>query len=204
MAKIQSVDYEAIPAQAKEMRAYGKQLNSEMTKAYTSIAEMHDSWYGRRYNELVKMFNNLIPQLNDMLELVVTEIPYALETIANNYSRADRGVNVTAVSNEAPNKITNLTLSNEVGMRFLTSNVVTVQKNISTNFTNAKDQMDKIEVAYRKIQWQSEASEAFRIKFTKLKNEIVKSFEDLNTHFTRLMQQTQQDIESAESANNVN
>ena len=204
MAKIQSVDYEAIPAQAKEMRAYGKQLNSEMTKAYISIAEMHDSWYGRRYNELVKMFNNLIPQLNDMLELVVTEIPYALETIANNYSRADRGVNVTAVSNEAPNKITNLTLSNEVGMRFLTSNVVTVQKNISTNFTNAKDQMDKIEVAYRKIQWQSEASEAFKIKFTKLKNEIVKSFEDLNTHFTRLMQQTQQDIESAESANNVN
>ena len=204
MAKIQSVDYEAIPAQAKEMRAYGKQLNSEMTKAYISIAEMHDSWYGRRYNELVKMFNNLIPHLNDMLELVVTEIPYALETIANNYSRADRGVNVTAVSNEAPNKITNLTLSNEVGMRFLTSNVVTVQKNISTNFTNAKDQMDKIEVAYRKIQWQSEASEAFKIKFTKLKNEIVKSFEDLNTQFTKLMQQTQQDIESAESANNVN
>ena len=184
MARIQSVDYEAIPAQAKEMRAYGKQLNGEMTKAYTSVAEMHDSWYGRRYNELVKIFNNLIPQLNDMLELVVTEIPYALETIANNYSRADRGVNVTAASNEAPNKITNLTLSSEVGMKFLTSNVATVQKSISTNFTNAKDQMDKIEVAYRKIQWQSEASEAFKIKFTKLKNEIVRSFEDINTHAT--------------------
>ena len=64
MAKIMNVDYEAIPGQAKQIRATAKQLNSEMTKAYNSIAEMHNSWYGKRYNELVKSnvikYNSLI------------------------------------------------------------------------------------------------------------------------------------------------
>ena len=203
MAKIQNVDYEAMPAQAREMRGYGKQLNTEMTKAYSSVAEMHTAWYGKRYNELVKAFNNMIPQLNEMLQLVVTEIPYALETIANNYSQADKGQNVTTASNEGPKKITNLTVSNDVGMKFLTSTVATAQNNISTNFKNAKDQMNKIEAAYGKIRWQSEAAETFKTKFSKLKNNIVASFEDIDSQFTKLMQQTQQDVENAEKANNV-
>lgn len=204
MAKIQNVDYEAMPGQANEMRGYGKQLNSEMTKAYASVGDMHNAWYGKRYNELVKSFNEMIPQLNEMLTLVVTEIPYALETIANNYSQADRGQNVTAASNEEANKITNLTVSNDVGMKFITSDVSAVQKNISTNFQNAKELMNKAEAAYGRIQWQSEAAEAFKVKFTKLKNNIVKSFEDINTQFTKLMQQTQEDVENAEKANTVN
>ena len=203
MAKIQNVDYEAMPGQAREMRGYGKQLNTEMTKAYKSVADMHNAWYGKRYNELVKAFNNIIPQINEMLALVVTDIPYALETIANNYSQADRGQNVTTASNEAPKKITTLTVSEDVGMKFITSTVSAAQNSISTNFKNAKDQMNRIESTYGKVKWQSEASEAFKSKFTKLKNDIVASFEDINTQFTKLMQQTQQDVENAEKANTV-
>ena len=204
MAKIMNVDYEAMPNQAKQMRSEGKQLNSEMTKAYKSVGEMHNSWYGKRYNELVKSFNEMIPQINDMLTLVVQEIPYALETIANNYSQADKGANATSASNEAPNKITNLSISNDVGMKFLTSNVSSVQKQISSNFKNAKEQMNKIESAYGKIKWSSEAADAFKAKFTKLKASIVSSFENIETQFTKLITQTQQDIENAEKANTVN
>ena len=204
MARIQGVDYEAMPGQANEMRGYGRQLNSEMTKVYTSVADMHNSWYGIRYNELVKVFNNMIPELNEMLTLVVTDVPFALETIANNYSQADRGIKVTTAIDEAPNKITNLTIINDIGMKFITSNVSETQKSISTNFTNAKDLMNKIESVYLKISWQSEASEAFKTKFTKLKNDIIASFENINTQFVKLMQQTQQDIENTENANTVN
>lgn len=204
MAQIQNVNYEAIPAQAGEMRGYGKQLNDEMTKAYASITQMHDSWYGDRYNELVKSFNNIIPNVNAMLELVVTNIPYTLETVANNYSQADRGMNVISASNEAPKKITDLPIINDVGMKFLSSNVHSTKESVSTNFTNAKDLMDKIEEVYRKVEWQSEAADAFRARFTKLKNDITTSFEDINTQFTKLMAQTQEDIERAEKANTVN
>ena len=199
-----NVDYEAIPGQAKQIRATAKQLNSEMTKAYNSIAEMHNSWYGKRYNELVKLFNNMIPELNDMLTLVVTEIPFALETIANNYAQADKGANVTSASNEAPNKLTNISISNDVGMRFLTSNVSTTQKQVSTNFKNAKEQMNKVESIYGTIKWSSEAADAFKAKFSKLKASIVASFENINSQFTKLMLQTQQDIEASEKSNTVN
>lgn len=204
MARIQSVDYEAMPGQAKEMRGYARQLNAEMSKAYTSLANMHNDWYGKRYNELVKQFNNLTAKINEMLTLVVTQVPYALETVANNYSQADRGQNVTTASNEEPKKIANITISNDVGMKFITSNVANTQNSISANFKNAKDQMNKIESVYLKIQWQSEAGEAFKTKFMKLKKDIVASFDDIDTQFTSLMKQTQQDIETIEKANTVN
>ena len=96
MARIDHVDYEAMPRQAKAMREYALELNSELRAAYTNIGEMHNSWYGVRYNELVKDFNELIPQINDLLKLVVTEIPFAVETVANNYAQADKGQNVTS------------------------------------------------------------------------------------------------------------
>ena len=46
MARIDHVDYEAMPRQAKAMREYALELNSELRAAYTNIGEMHNSWYG--------------------------------------------------------------------------------------------------------------------------------------------------------------
>lgn len=204
MAKIQTVDYEKMPSQAKQMRAEGKVLNTEMTKAYKSIADMHSSWYGKRYNELVKAFNSLVPQLNEMLELVVRDIPSTLETIANNYSQADRGQNATSVDNTGANKIQNLTITNDVGLKFITSTVASVQKQVSSNFKNAKDKMNKIESMYSKITWKSEASEAFASKFKKLKTNIITSFTNIESQFSKLMEQTKSDVEKAEKANTVN
>ncbi len=204
MAKIQNVDYEAIPNQAKQMRQYGKELNNEITTAYKSVADMHISWYGKRYNDLVKEFNKLTSNINEMLTLVVTEIPFTLETVANNYAQADRGSNVTSAAKETPKKIVNLNLSNDVGMKFLTEQVSSVQLSVSKNFKNAKTKMDIIEAEYRKIKWQSEASEAFKTKFTSLKKQIVTAFEDINSSFTQLMNLTKEDIQRAETNNTVN
>ncbi len=203
MANIQNVDYEALPGQARQMRQTGKQLNAELKKAYESIGTMHNSWYGKRYNELVMEFNNMIPQINQILELVVGEIPFTLETVANNYSQADKDSKVTHAIKEAPNKITNLATPNDVGMRFVTEDVVAIQRSVSNNFQNAKDQMNNIDAQYKKIAWQSEASEAFKEVFNNLRTNIVTSFDNINSSFTRLMNQTKQDIQNTENANTV-
>lgn len=203
MASIINVDYEAIPGQANQIRETAKQLNNEMTTIYNNISDMHNVWYGDRYNELVKSFNKMIPELNDMLTLVVTEIPFALETIANNYSQADNGVNVTTPNNEGPNKISDLAIINDVGMRFLTSDVASVQNQVSANFRNAEDLMNKIESTYNTISWSSEAADAFRERFTTCKANIISSFENIESQFTTLMNQTQDDIQAAESSNTV-
>ena len=62
MAQIMNVDYEAMPNQAKQMRQYAIELNNEFKTAYSYIGDMHNSWYGVRYNELVRDFNNLAPR----------------------------------------------------------------------------------------------------------------------------------------------
>ena len=141
MAKIQNVDYEAMPRNAKQMRTYGQQLNTEVKNAYNSVKDMHSSWYGKRYNELVKHFNDMIPQINEMLQLVVTDIPVSLEKVANNYSQADRGSNATTVENTTPNKVTNIEIQNDVGMKFITANVQQVQTKVSNNFKNFKGEI---------------------------------------------------------------
>ena len=42
MARIEGVDYEAMPGQANEMRGHGRQLNTELSKVYSSVEEMHN------------------------------------------------------------------------------------------------------------------------------------------------------------------
>ncbi len=203
MANIQNVDYEALPGKAGQMRSHGQELNNKLTDVYQKVTDMHNVWYGERYNSLVKEFNHIIPQLNELLDLVVGEIPFALETIANNYSQADKGANVTSAQKTAPNKIADIAIHNDVGMRFLTGDVESIQNQVVSNLDIAKSKMDEIESVYGQIQWRSEASDAFRSTFTRLKSEIVESFENIKSQFTKLMTQTQQDIQSAETSNTV-
>ena len=203
MAKIDHVDYEAMPRQAKAMREYALELNNELRTAYSNVGEMHNSWYGVRYNELVKDFNELIPQVNDLLKLVVTEIPFAVETIANNYAQADKGQNVTSAEETSANNIENLPITNDVGLRFMTAEVANTQRSVSEKFDASKELMNKIEAEYNRVEWQSEASESFKARFNKLKNDILMAFDNINNEFSKLMTQTQQDIETTEKANTV-
>ena len=203
MAKIDHVDYEAMPRQAKAMREYALELNNELRTAYSNVGEMHNSWSGVRYNELVKDFNELIPQVNDLLKLVVTEIPFAVETIANNYAQADKGQNVTSAEETSANNIENLPITNDVGMRFMTAEVANTQRSVSEKFDASKELMNKIEAEYNRVEWQSEASESFKARFNKLKNDILMAFDNINNEFSKLMTQTQQDIETTEKANTV-
>lgn len=204
MALIENVDYLSIPAKANEMREKGRSLNIEITNAYKTVTEMHEFWYGTRYNELVKAFNKMIPGLNDLLKLVVTDIPVTLETIANNYSQVDRGTVATAVNNELPKNVTEIAVIQDVGMRFLTASVEEEKTKVQSNFEKAKELMNEIEAKYNLIDWKSEASDAFKKRFTELKNQIVVSLDETNAQFAKLMEQTQQDIQKAENANNVN
>lgn len=203
MANIVNVNYEAIPAIARQVRTHAQELNTEMVNVYNSIADMHNCWYGKRYNALAKEFNNIIPEINDLLELVVGDIPYLLETVANNYAQADKGSNVTSAMKTDPKKVTTLAMPGDVGMKFITEEVKTIKTRVSTNFQNAKEKMNSIEATYNKIEWKSEAAEAFKTKFTKLKANIVAAFENLDTQFTKLMAQTMEDVQASESANTV-
>ena len=203
MARIDRVDYVAMPGQAKKMREYALELNSELKAAYSNGAEMHNAWYGSRYNELVKDFNGLVEQINELLDLVVTKVPFTIETIANNYSKADKDQNVVSAEETAVNKIEELEITNDVGMRFMTEDVENTQRTISEKFEQSKELMNKIQAEYDRVDWESEASEAFKAKIKELKDSITMAFDNINDQFIKLMTKTQQDIENTEKANTV-
>lgn len=203
MAKIQSVDYLDLPKKARDMRQKGQKLNSEMTNAYKLIDDMHKDWYGKRYNSLLTEFNNLTPQINEMLKLVVTDIPFAIETVANNYSQADRGQNAGSAQQTSCKKISNIATKNDTGMKFITSSVENTKKQVETKFKNAKTAMNEINSIFSKVNWNSEAATAFKTKFSKLKQNIDTSLDNILHSFTTLMQQAANDIASAEKANTV-
>ena len=203
MAKVDKADYEGIAAKANQMRMIAQELNRELTNAYTSVQNMHNSWYGKRYNSLAKEFNEMVPHVNELLVLVVGNIPCDLETIANNYAGADSGARVVAATNTPPKKVSNLPMPNDVGLRFITSEVESVRASVSANFKNVVNKMETIWSTYTKMEWQSEASEAYTNEFSTIKKNIIEDFNNIENSFSKLMQQTLNDMQAAENANTV-
>ncbi len=203
MSKNMRVNYEEMAIQAKIIREDGKQLNDQIIKIYAYLKDMHEFWYGKRYNELIKAFNNMVPQLNEMLSLIVSRLPYSLELISNNYSIVDKKQKETVEHDEKPNRIENLEITNDVGMRFLSEQVISIQQEISRCFKIAKEKMDKIEIEYKKVLWESESAHIFEREFGEIKEEITAFFEEINVAFKKLIKQTEDDFERMEKINNI-
>lgn len=203
MANIETVDYEKIPSKAKEMRELGQQLNNEFTVAYQSVDEMRNDWYGKRYNALLLEFNKLISTLNDMFKLIVTDVPFSLETAANNYSNADQGKNTCQAQETAHVKINELAASSAVGLRFLTESVSTTQNKVSSNFDKANEYMSNIEQVLNGINWESDAATAFKNQFRTMKNNIINAIGEIKAAFVSNMNSTKEEIQAAETANTI-
>ena len=203
MAKIQSIDYNAIPPLARQMREHAKELNTQVTTAYQSVTNMRESWHGVRYNSLCAEFNKIIPNVNELLKLVVTEIPVALEVACNNYAQTDGVGKITAVSTEQPQPCPNIEPSTAVGLRFMEEAVAGVQGNVSKNFQTSVDLLNTIDGVYRRVEWSSEAGDVFRARFEKLKNNMIRSFDELNAQFANLMNGARGDMNKTETASTV-
>ena len=204
MANIGNVNYEEIPAKTDQMRESGRGLCNEMHAMYNTIREMHADWYGVRYNTLVEGFNKMRPSINSMLELVFTDLPASLDMIANNYSKVDRQMPIRAVNEEKPKVIEDLPIIDDTGkFRFITNRVAERRQTVEANIKKGIELIDEFENVYRTIQWESEAATAYTAKFTRLKEELITSFNELKKQFAELMLQAEQDIEQAEKANTV-
>ena len=203
MANITSVDYESIPGKTQQMKEIGQTLMNEIQGAYTDVENMHSVWYGKRYNELLGDFNNLVPKVNELIDLVWGEIPYTLEIVANNYAKAD-GVSIQAADRANPTKITELAIPSDTGMRFESSSVLSVRDSVVGKFNNAKNEMDQFQTVYREINWESDAARVFEGRFASLKSQVVEAFNTISNSFQRLMTETEEDIQSTETNNTVN
>ena len=139
------IDYENIPQQANNVRNVANQINDRLIIAYNKIAKMHDYWYGKRYNELVTKFNNLVPQLNQFLEVILSDIPQILDSVANNFSEIDIGQNVANTQKSEIKTLQEIHLIEDIGMRYLDSEVANIEAEIVGELQSAKELMQELE-----------------------------------------------------------
>ena len=203
MAQIRRVVYTDLPGQAGQVRGKGDELNKQLHVIFDSVNNMRKDWFGQRYNDLVMAFNGLVRDFNAIVELMYTTLPSTLETIANNYSRADRGMDITKVDNSLANKLVDIPLSTEVGMRFNTAEVEVVKQKCNSCFAEVLEFLNQSQTLITNLSWESEAGDKFREEFQKLKNRITTSIEQIKDQFDKSVVQTLADMQGTENANTV-
>lgn len=197
------VDYESIPNQTNSIRNTALEINDRILNVYKQVAEIHIYWYGKRYNELVTKFNELVSKFNEFLKVIVSEIPYMFDKIANNFSGIDIQQNVATARKEEYRSIQEIPIFNDVGMRYLQEKVDPYQTEIISDFRSAKELMDLMEKEVEKIIVQCDGADEFRRQFRKLVSSFKQVLEDVESQFVELMNKDRAQIEEAEKLNTI-
>ena len=202
MANITEVDYEKMPGQAATIRTEGNSLKDNLNGLFTEAKNMHENRYGLRYNSLITELNSMIPVVDDILKLVIDEIPVALETVARNYALADGATPNTVNEKEMPS-MESIETTVDVGMRFISTSVSANKDTIETKIQNALENLSAIESEYSNVVWDSESATAFSEKFSSLKSSIEIALNSVKTNLSKLMVAAEEDISNAEQNNTV-
>lgn len=197
------VDYDEIPIESKSIRGYAKEINSNLIEVYKEVADMHAHWYGKRYNELVEKFNNLVPQLNQFLELIVGEVPCMYEKIANNFSEVDINQNVTTSQEEPVIKLTENPIINDVGMRYIEEEVTVAEKSIVSILHDTIDTMEIINRTVSQMELVCDGAKEFNSQFSKLTDTFKQVLNNIETQFNMLMEQDRNLMKEAEKDSTV-
>ena len=195
------IDYENIPAQSKNIRGLAREINNKLLNVYGKIAEMHVCWYGKRYNELVTNFNELVPQFNQFVDVIVGEVPYMFEKIANSISDVDVKYNVAVPQRESVQKIQLLPVIEDVGMRYISAEVDEINTNVVKLLQDAEDTMEGIKRIVEQINIDCDGSAEFKNQFSRLSDAFQYTINNVEKQFSELMKQDKELIETAEKKN---
>lgn len=196
------VNYKEMPGKAVQMQGLGKQLNAELSNAWSSVNGLRSTWHGVRYNSLIALFNNVTASVNKILTLVVSTIPDQLGTIARNYSIVDGDV-CAAVEPASITAIESIENSDTSSMSYDASAAVSVKESVMKNLNNAKGYMENVVSVFNTVSWVSEARTNYQSQLESLKGEIVAAIEGINKQFSTLMSEAENDMKAVENANNV-
>ena len=198
---IEEVNYMKMPGQIEQMRDYAIALNKNFTNVYESINGLKSTWYGERYNDLARIFNDIVDDITNLLTLVVGSIPTSLDQVANNYSQADRGTNVTTVSVTSVTPIESIQPTASQPMEYKAQVAQEVQGSVETELNSAISNMDSYESVFNSITWVSDAATQYKSQFINAKNNVTQSINNVKSQFTKLMQQAERDMTASDNSN---
>ena len=197
------IDYENLPRQSSNIRNSAVQINKKLVEVYKKIESMHANWYGMRYNDLVRGLNSIIPQLNQFLSVIETDVPYVIEAISNNFSEVDIKQRVTVEQKIDIQSIQPIPIINDIGLRYLDVEVENVRKEVVADLNEIRGIMEDIGGTVGQLVMECDGSEEFKSQFSKLKESFNQSLSNIENTVVEYMNKTKIQIEKAEKANTV-
>lgn len=198
------IDYSSIPAQSKSIRNSAVDVNNKLLEVYNKIAEMHVCWYGKRYNEMVTYFNELVPNLNKFLDLIIGEVPYMFDEIANTISDVDIQQNVAVPQKDSIQKLQTVPIIDDVGMRYISSEVDEISNEIMQLLQDAEDSMEGVKRTVYSVPLECAGSEEYKNGFANLNNAFQYTINNIKVQFAKLMQADRELMEKTEKENSAN
>lgn len=201
--------YETFANYAGKIEAAGAELYKLISDSYKKLEDLHsdDGWKGVRYVDLVKSFNKITSDLNDMIQDVQYGIPNALRTMGTNYGNFDTGSFSSGSSADA-SKITDIPEPQDNYIAFVEEVIESAKQTVSDNFSTAKD---KITAAKQTIidmnsngDWIGAAQQAYEAKLSTYETKIHSSLDSLISDYEKAMSDTINDMNATENANTVN
>ena len=122
-----------------------------------------------------------------------------METIANDYSKLESGMDSTSAVNIPPIRIQLLDMKNDVGMRFISSEVITIHESIKQDFETVVSDLNEYQGIFSQIDWNSDAANVYKSKFDRIKASFNNKIDDINAKFDAIIIQTEEDVENAEN-----
>ena len=201
------VEYAALHTIGKELYEIAE---TEIKSVLKSVYEIdipslntNAAWRGKRYNLLVKEFNNIIPQCQETIKLVGQDIPSTIYGIANNYANFDQE---TQRANDAVIEditLPEIQIGDETALYFDSVRVEESRDGIVKKFAQVMAGIDAYEQKYNTRNWEGSAEQAFTTMIKKTREELQTIFDTLSTQFSTLMLQTVEDMTGTENANTV-
>lgn len=195
-------NYEEIPGIASQMSSEGSDISRLIADAYKKVDGLKSTWTGKRYNTVASDFNSLIPDINSLEKLMISSIPVDLGTVAKNYANVDGGT-APAVSEASIVTTEEISDAATTPLTFDSGVAMGVLEQVKSNFSSVQDDIEKYKSQFDSLDWDSPAADNYRSQMETLTGRIREAFSNLCSAFEKAMTQAQEDIEKADSANNL-
>lgn len=196
-------NYTEIPGIATQMASEGSDISKLIADIYKTVDELKSTWKGLRYNAIIAEFNEIIPEINELEDLIITEIPTTLGQVAINYANVDGG-SAPAVSEGTKTSTEAISNAETNVLTFDSNTAESALSIVKSNFQSVQDDLEKYRSQFNSLDWESPAAENFSSRFESLSTKLKEAFSNLCMSFDKAMTQAREDMEKADSANNIN
>ena len=200
---IGNADYRQFPTFAKDMRDKGIEIKRKCLDIRRNFAEeLHKCWRGNLYNDLITIFNEMIPEFESIMKLLIETIPEQIEIVANNYSVTDAGERATTVGGEIAGKIDPIPIVQEV-LSFDQVDAETIRKIIISDFSTISGFISQYLAIFHSMPWESDAQAKFNADINAKKDSLDRLTSQMQNAFAQYMQQASDALANAERHNTI-